>query len=269
MFFDLDKPVLKDPREMIESAMEWDAISDMYAQRDEHRRRTGFVKDLHEERGFTLNPDTGRYRDAPGFNPPRRVSKPSYEDIPIELKGIMIGKVGSLIERTPTRSISTSHALLTESLHELVDAVIDDALKDAPDMDPVEPSRFIATDVENETRSQMNGLMARIFNRIFERVGTPLIATVMGTYVAIGCSKPRAVMFIQLSWCVSTDPLGQKILGLTAGYVRRISDASPKDLWPYYPLIRRVMLRMPALIEWMPYVSMKPADISYRKYLSS
>lgn len=174
MFLDLDKPLLKDPLERIEAAMEWEAISEMYAQRDEHRKRTGFVRDLHEERGFSLNPITGRYRDAPGFNPPRRVEKRDYEGIPIEVKGIILDNIEGFRNRTLTRTVSRSHAQLTRSLDDIIDEVIEGVLKDIP-----RPSLY-GRDIHNGKKNRRTfkvwatSILYTVSKRMLEKLSIPL-----------------------------------------------------------------------------------------------
>lgn len=98
---DLDKPMLKDPREMMEAAMEWDAISEMYEDRDRSRNGFGFVSDLHEERTSRRNPLTGRYKYSKGFNPPRRVNPSArWDNLPNEVVEMILSRA---IERDVER----------------------------------------------------------------------------------------------------------------------------------------------------------------------
>lgn len=183
MFMDLDKPVIKDPRERIEAAMEWEAISEMYARRDEHRKRTGFLKDLHEEKGFTLNPSTGRYRDLPGFNPPRRVSKPLLSDLDVELKAMIVENIRDPRQRQATRGIDIMYRNITTSVKDAVDELIsgygvelvpyDRSLYDALDYIPMirketQDSSKIVDIVEHVYREMMRGIPIKVI-RTYDR----------------------------------------------------------------------------------------------------
>lgn len=271
MFFDLDKPVLKDPRELVDSAMEWDAISDMYSQRDEERRRLGFVRDVHEERTSTRNPVTGRYRDLPGFNPPRRVSRSSYEDIPIELKEIIIKNVGGFLDRTPTRLISTSHAALTEGFDDIMLDVVSSVLRGDPLPETIEPWNsgrgYASNDVSRLVRT-----LYLVFKRMIERLGIPMSvspADALGDVANISPSKqelPGDVNRINVSWTSS-----QGVINLVVGYVsygngNKWKSLGPSSIWKYYPTIRRMLISVPKYVGHIAEVKTKYVDEDYEKF---
>lgn len=271
MFLDLDKPVLRDPLEQIEAAMEWEAISEMNALRDEERRRLGFVKDLHEERGFALNPITGRYRDAPGFNPPRRIERQSYDDLPIELKSFIIENVGGFVDRTPTRLISTSHAILTEGFDDIMVDVVSSILKENPLPETIDPCKSNIGCVSNDVSGLIRTLYL-VLDMTIKRLGIPITVSpsdFLEGVADISLSEqepPGYASNINVSLTSS-----QGILNLVLGYARfengnPWNTLGPSHLLKYYPTIRRILTSLPKYIVHIAEVRTKYLDEHYEKF---
>lgn len=267
MFLDLDKPILKDPREMMEASMEWDAISEMYERRDEARRRTGFLKDLHEEKGFTLNPDTGRYRDAPGFNPPRRMEKKDYEDVPMEVRDMILDRLGGFKERTRTRALSRSHAGITRTLDEVLEEEIEGALEEVPIPRPSERSDG------REAKIWMDWMLHRVSGRVFERLSIPLTVLPSGedfqsssiTIVHGKVTDPTTREY-EHELMFSCYNYGGSMDLQVAYHVQMSNETSPKGLWDHYPVIRKIVERICKRVYFIGTLRLDGPDEEYERF---
>lgn len=277
MFLDLDKPVLKDPREVMEAAMEWESVSNMYARRDESYARTGFLEDLHEARTLEMDPTTttGRYRYLPGFNPPRRIVETGYDDIPTEIKSMIMESMGGITERTHTRMISRTHSTFTKSLDEIVSDAVSDVTTSQPSRRPIVPLMFARDYTKDGDVSIAGQTLRLVMEAVLTKLGLPLKVlplNMMGCVMSIASMKEgkdhdKTEQEINLGWNLSVDAVY-----LRAEFRNHCYDKDWKRtlpiFWKHYPIIRAVLKSIPRHVKDISDVRTQEVDKEYDKFKS-
>lgn len=238
--------------------------------REEERRRTGFLYDMglqrQREKTFNEYGERGSVEYRPGFNPPRRVSRTDYEDIPIEVRDMILDRMGNFKERTRTRMISRSHAAITKTLDEVLDEAIGDALKGvtlSSCMELIPSERY----EEGEARVWMHAILYRVYDTMFTKLSIPLIVEpsmedISTTSITIACGNLvdpilRDYEHELLFTCYTYDDS----MDLNVNYCRVSTEIeNSKELWDNYPIIRKIVKRISERVRFIKNLVLEDSD---------